>query len=143
MAEETTSPAVWVKTLSTRLIERRRQHIHDPPLPFSQQFQSGNTLSTGLWNGVLMFEKDKCYVRAVLALVQLLEVGFTPHRRGKYWDRLRIDLTHIYRLHKIDELASLVDKVRGESFNFNWLVTVLAHTISRSQSNRCLTQLPT
>ncbi len=109
-SEDTTtiSPLFLVETLNTWLIERR--HIHDP-IPFIQQFESGTTLSTGLWNGILIFEKDKCYMRAVLALMQLLQVGFTPHRRGKYWDRLRIDLTHLFRMHKIDKLGNLIDKV--------------------------------
>ncbi len=60
-------------------------------------------------------------MRAVLALMQILEVGFTPHRRGKYWDRLRIDLIHLSRLHKINELGSLIDKVRCVNvLNFNY-----------------------
>ncbi len=137
MAEKTTSPEFFANILNKRLVEKR-QDVRDHPIPFSHQFQSGTTLSTGLWNGIQIFEKEKCYVRAVLALVQLLEVGFTPHRRAKYWDRLRIDLIHLSRLHKIDELANLVDKVKRDQpawfqiqiliSYFNWLVVaVLAH----------------
>ncbi len=105
----TISPQYLVETLNTWLIERR--HVYEP-IPFYRQFESGTTLSTGLWNGVAIFEKDKSYMRAVLSLMTLLQVGFTPHRRGKYWDRLRIDLMHLYRVHKnIVKLGSLIDKV--------------------------------
>lgn len=58
-------------------------------------FEAGWPLATALWVCVDILERSRLYGAAIAALEQLLECPYTPHRRGRWYNRLSIDLCHV------------------------------------------------
>ena len=58
-------------------------------------FEAGWPLATALWVCVDVLEKSRLYLAAIKALEQLLACPYTPHRRGRWYNRLSIDLCHM------------------------------------------------
>ncbi|CAM9218865.1 unnamed protein product [Scytosiphon promiscuus] len=65
---------------------------------FLLQLEAGWVLASAVWEGVALLERARDYERAVELLTQLLATRYTPHRRGRWWDRLSLDLAHTKRL---------------------------------------------
>jgi hypothetical protein len=74
--------------------------------PFLHQFSPGSLYSTILWEAIDPLERSKQYPLAVLFLSQLtyrfipshsssVDGRFTPHRSGRWWARLSMNLSHL------------------------------------------------
>ncbi|CAM9723536.1 unnamed protein product, partial [Ectocarpus fasciculatus] len=65
---------------------------------FLLQLEAGWVLASAVWEGVPLLERARDYEGAVELLIQLLATRYTPHRRGRWWNRLSLDLAHAKRL---------------------------------------------
>ena len=65
------------------------------PPHFLAQFCPGYVFASAVWHCVDLLERARYYVEAVGLLRQLLASPHTPHRRGRWWNRLSLDLTHL------------------------------------------------
>ncbi|CAM9449623.1 unnamed protein product, partial [Phaeothamnion confervicola] len=69
-----------------------------PPLPeFLLQLDAGWVLASAVWEGVAVLERAREYDAALPLLMQLLQTRYTPHRRGRLWNRLALDMQHLGR----------------------------------------------
>ena len=64
-----------------------------------QQLEGSPIFVSIIWDVIDRLERRKLYSAAVIYLRQLLSLPYTPHRRGKWWIRLSLDLDHM-RLRK-------------------------------------------
>lgn len=63
--------------------------------PHLWRFTAGSVLAGAIWEGVSALERHKEYALATLALLVLLNSPYTRHRRGRWWNRASLDLTHM------------------------------------------------
>lgn len=59
---------------------------------FLRQFDPGWTLASVAWEAVGVLERAALPATAAVALLLLLRLPFTPHRRGRWWARLCVHL---------------------------------------------------
>lgn len=59
---------------------------------FLRQFDPGWTLASVAWEAVGVLERASLPASAAVALLLLLQLPFTPHRRGRWWARLCVHL---------------------------------------------------
>uniref|UniRef100_A0A7S1XAQ0 Fanconi-associated nuclease n=1 Tax=Compsopogon caeruleus TaxID=31354 RepID=A0A7S1XAQ0_9RHOD len=82
--------------------------------PFLWYLTATNVLAGVVWHSVAILERRKLYGMAIERLRFLLETNLTPHRRGKFYDRLSIDLAeHVQELDQA--LAVCVDGLKDLS----------------------------
>lgn len=62
-----------------------------------RSIDAGWVLATTLWHAVQTLEKVQRYEEALKYLRQLLRSRYTPHRRGRWWERLCVNLAHLGR----------------------------------------------
>lgn len=62
---------------------------------FKLQFSPGWIYSQALFNGATVYEKMKMFQDAVKCLKKLLKSPYCKAKRGKYYDRITIDLKHM------------------------------------------------
>ncbi|CAM9719348.1 unnamed protein product [Chrysoparadoxa australica] len=62
---------------------------------FLLQLDGGWVLASVIWSTVDLLERARRYREAIQMLCCLLRTSYTPHRRGRWWNRLGIDLKHL------------------------------------------------
>jgi hypothetical protein len=82
-------------------------------------------------------ERNRYYVEAIGMLRQLLGTSHTPHRRGRWWLRLSLDLSHIGA--PVEACAACMDAVEDRDVPPGDLIA-LQRRLVRLQ--RCVVALP-
>ena len=80
------------------------------------QFDAGAILTSIVWSSIEFFEKNKNYETAIEILTTLLSTFYWTRRRGKWYDRLSIDLLHLGKKEEALEVciqALLEEEVGG------------------------------
>eukprot|EP01138_Halocafeteria_seosinensis_P006560 gb/GECG01006706.1/.p1 GENE.gb/GECG01006706.1/~~gb/GECG01006706.1/.p1 ORF type:complete len:1399 (+),score=160.66 gb/GECG01006706.1/:1-4197(+) len=72
-----------------------RQHSEVESTDHIRQLDGCTVFVSILWDAIDCLEKKKLYSSSILYLRQLLALPYTPHRRGKWWMRLSLDLAHL------------------------------------------------
>jgi hypothetical protein len=63
--------------------------------PWLHQMCAGALFTTIIWECVDWCERSKLYGHTIPLLVQLLGTPYTPHRTGRWWGRLCLNLSHL------------------------------------------------
>jgi len=81
-----------------------------PPIPeYLLPFDAGWVLSEVVWEGVHLLERQerRDYYHAVRLLKQLLDSPYHRARRGKWWNRLAVDLEHLGHVLAAEHVSQL------------------------------------
>lgn len=105
--------------------------IEPPPTSYLIRLTAGHALAYGVSELVSVWEKRGQYRAAIMILLLLLRLPYLPHRRGKWYIRLCIDLTHLCLRSLSAEFASqsLQDPLLQVLVLFNLVVFSAAHRV--------------